>query len=180
MHIYIYLSLWFLICWYALQHLDRFCARNRTGLDSPVILDAFLISTEALQDLGVRLDQVPSFAKGLEEHGELPFWMCPVRWGNPVWWYDQWRGKTFFGGACHWHFFSGVVAGEQPLWLGCVAPFRGCLHHLLLMSSDSRFMQFWSFKQQRVPNHPHLQGFPCLMWPTLWMLLALEQCPAAA
>ena len=36
------------------------------------------------QDLGVRLDQVPSFAKGLEQHGELPFWMCPVRWGHPV------------------------------------------------------------------------------------------------
>ncbi|CAL1145902.1 unnamed protein product [Cladocopium goreaui] len=41
-----------------------------------------------IQDLGVRLDQVPSFAKGLEQHGELPFWMCPVR----------------------------VVAGEQPLF----------------------------------------------------------------
>ena len=36
------------------------------------------------QDLGVRLDQVPSFAKGLEQHGELPFWMCPVRGGHPV------------------------------------------------------------------------------------------------
>ena len=36
------------------------------------------------QDLGVRLDQVPSFAKGLKAHGELPFWMCPVRWGYPT------------------------------------------------------------------------------------------------
>lgn len=41
-----------------------------------------------IQDLGVRLDQVPSFAKGLKAHGELPFWMCPVR----------------------------VVPGEQPLF----------------------------------------------------------------
>jgi len=35
-----------------------------------------------IQDLGVRFDQVPAFAKDLEAHAELPFWMCPIRCRN--------------------------------------------------------------------------------------------------
>ncbi|CAE7208024.1 unnamed protein product [Symbiodinium natans] len=32
-----------------------------------------------IQDLGVRFEQVPAFAKDLEAHAELPFWMCPIK-----------------------------------------------------------------------------------------------------
>ena len=125
------------------------------------------------QDLGVRLDQVPSFAKGLKAHGELPFWMCPVRWGYPtgaelvrhMWW--VWSSYYLYVARARNHWCPGLYKVDFCWSSGAALPCSSLSERGIGIIGSALF----SISKSSLPSY--YQGF-CCPW-SVWNIVICSQ-----